>query len=140
MSEEVRPFEEYKEMIKDMRKEEMIKGLYDLSKNVIEKENKIEKIQRQKEELQINGLRQETLFKLEIERLNNIINELEKYLQENINNIYTYFDNTPFGVEETYKEVLSKLQELKENNNGVWVNSLLEVIKENDIEFGSDKE
>ena len=113
MSEEVRPFEEYKEMIKDMRKEEMIKGLYDLSKNVIEKENKIEKIQRQKEELQINGLRQETLFKLEIERLNNIINELEKYLQENINNIYTYFDNTPFGVEETYKEVLSKLQELK---------------------------
>ena len=49
----------------------------------------------------------------ERDRLNNIINELEKYLQENINNIYTYFDNTPFGVEETYKEVLSKLQELK---------------------------
>lgn len=49
----------------------------------------------------------------EIERLNNIINDLEKYLQENINNIYAYFDNAPFGVEETYKEVLSKLQELK---------------------------
>ena len=49
----------------------------------------------------------------EIERLNNIINDLEKYLQENINNIYAYFDNAPFGVEETYKEVLSKLQELE---------------------------
>lgn len=38
----------------------------------------IERLQRQKEELQVNGLRQETLFKLEIERLNNIINELDK--------------------------------------------------------------
>lgn len=41
---EARPFEEYKEMIKDMSKEEMIKGLYDLSKNVIEKENEIERL------------------------------------------------------------------------------------------------
>ena len=31
-------------------------------------------------------------------------------------------------------------KELKGNNNGVWVNNLLEVIKENNIEFGSDKE
>ena len=39
MSEEVRPFEEYKEMIQDMRKEEMIKGLYDLSARVTKQEN-----------------------------------------------------------------------------------------------------
>ncbi len=37
------------------------------------------RIQRQKEELQINGLKQETLFKLEIERkINEIIDYLEK--------------------------------------------------------------
>lgn len=45
MSEDVRPFEEYKEMIQDMRKEEMIKGLYDLSGNIIEKENKLQRIE-----------------------------------------------------------------------------------------------
>lgn len=39
------------------------------------KDKEIERLQRQKEELQINGLRQETLFKLEIERLNKIIKE-----------------------------------------------------------------
>lgn len=81
---ETRPFEEYKEMIKDMSKEEMIKGLYDLSKNVIEKENEIEKITKQKEELQINGLRQETLFKLEIEKLHSIIKEVREYIKEQL--------------------------------------------------------
>ena len=40
-------------------------------------EQEIERLQRQKEELQVNGLRQETLFKLEIERL-------KKELQEEI--------------------------------------------------------
>ena len=44
MSEDVRPFEEYKEMIKDIRKEEMIKGLYDLSKNITEKGKEIERL------------------------------------------------------------------------------------------------
>lgn len=43
----------------------------------------IERLQRQKEELQINGLRQETLFKLEIERLQNIIKEIREYLDKN---------------------------------------------------------
>ena len=49
----------------------------DLQKELKEKDKEIEKIQRQKEELQINGLRQEKLFKLKIERLNNIINNIE---------------------------------------------------------------
>ena len=40
---EARPFEEYKEMIKDMSKDNMIKGLYDLSKDIIEKDNEIQK-------------------------------------------------------------------------------------------------
>lgn len=44
MSEDVRPFEEYKEMIQDMRKEEMIKGLYDLSARVTKQENIIKEV------------------------------------------------------------------------------------------------
>lgn len=47
-------------------------------------------------------------------RLNNIIDELEKWLRKNINDINAYFENTPFGVEDTYKEVLDKLKALKE--------------------------
>ena len=66
----------------------------------------------------------------EIERLNNIINKLEKYLIEQVERSYS----------NDYDNVLDKLDELKGNNNGVWVNNLLEVIKENNIEFGSDKE
>lgn len=50
-----------------------------------------------------------------IDRLNNIINELEKWLTKNLDDIYAYFENTPFGIEDTYKEVLNKLKELKEN-------------------------
>ena len=61
MSKDVRPFEEYKEMIKDMRKEEMIKGLYDLSKNIIEKDK-------------------------EIERLHTIIKEVREYIENNTDN------------------------------------------------------
>lgn len=41
---DVRPFEEYKEMIQDMSKEEMIKGLYDLSARVIKQENIIKEV------------------------------------------------------------------------------------------------
>lgn len=43
MNEEI-PFEEYKEIIKDMRKEEMIKGLYDLSKSINERDKEIERL------------------------------------------------------------------------------------------------
>lgn len=45
MNVKVRTFEEYKEMIKDMRKEEMIKGLYDLSGRVTRQENKLQRIE-----------------------------------------------------------------------------------------------
>ena len=77
---EARPFQEYKEMIQDMRKEEMIKGLYDLSKNVIRKGK-------------------------EIEKLNNIINELEKYIDED--------DWTSVNGEIAIRLIKLKLQELK---------------------------
>jgi hypothetical protein len=50
VNEDVRPFEEYKEMIKDMRKEEMIKGLYDLSARVIKQENIIKEVREYIEE------------------------------------------------------------------------------------------
>lgn len=41
---DVRPFEEYKEMIQDMRKEEMIRGLYNLSARVTKQENIIKEV------------------------------------------------------------------------------------------------
>ena len=82
---DVRPFEEYKEMIKDMRKEEMIKGLYDLSKNITEKGK-------------------------EIERLNNIIDELEKWIKEN--DLGKYRTENVIDTD----ELLNKLQELKGSN------------------------
>ena len=79
----------------------------------------------------------------EIERLNNILNETRRILGE-----YKHF-STPTEeqnseneeiVDKAYIKLHSNLQELKGNNNGVWVNNLLEVIKENNIEFGSNKE
>ena len=91
MSEDVRLFEEYKEMIKDMRKEEMIKGLYDLSKNINEKSK-------------------------EIERLNNIINELEKFTNARIQKCY---DEGCYIQEfDIYNEYHSKIKELRGGSNG----------------------
>lgn len=48
------------------------------------------------------------ISKHEIDRLNNIINELEKWLIET--------DEKYWGDEDSYKIVLDKLKELKENN------------------------
>ena len=87
----------------------------------------------------------------EIERLNNIINEfknrddvLEEFedwleRQKTRNSEWDNFIMVDgrLGIPISY--LLNKLQELKGNNNGVWVNNLLEVIKKNNIEFGSDK-
>ena len=67
-----------------------------------DRKREIERLQRQKEKLQVNGLRQETLFKLEIERLNNIINELESIVYADISNI---------DVRITIQELLDKLHE-----------------------------
>jgi hypothetical protein len=109
VNEDVRPFEEYKEMIKDMRKEEMIKGLYDLSKNITEKGKEIERLQRQKEELQVNGLRQETLFKLEIERLNNIIKEVREMLYKRDKDDYDiYTANVLCDIQSDFEEILRR--------------------------------
>ena len=49
----------------------------------------------------------------ELESYKNIIDELEKWVKKNLDEINAYFDNTPFGAEDTYKEVLDKLKELK---------------------------
>lgn len=49
----------------------------------------------------------------ELDKYKNIVDELEKWLTKNISEINAYFDNTPFGVEDTYKEILDKLKELK---------------------------
>ena len=51
MSEDVRPFEEYKEMIEDMTKDNMIRGLYDLSKRVTDLLNEKKKLEKELQEL-----------------------------------------------------------------------------------------
>ena len=79
------------------------------------------------------------------DKLENIIKEVREYIEEHLEREYFDYDileaNTIYN-RDLYKvlKILDKLQELKGNNNGVWVNNLLEVIKENNIEFGSDKE
>lgn len=115
--------EKYKDSqlyIKDFKDEiERLNQYIDFYKDLIERQNK------------------------DLERLNNIINELEIWcLSWKENDKYCYLasndkDKCRYDI---WEEVLDKLQELKGNNNGVWVNNLLEIIKENNIEFGSDKE
>ena len=41
---------------------------------------------------------------------------------------------------EEIKKLKEEINELKKQSNGVWVNHLLRFMKENGIEFGSDKE
>ena len=97
----------------------------------------------------------------EIERLNNIINTMldfnffkeecplnfgytEKCDEEKAQDVFYEDDYCEENCNDDYKKCwlkyFERLQELKGSNNGVWVNNLLEVIKENNIEFGSDKE
>lgn len=90
---EARPFQEYKEMIQDVRKEEMIKGLYDLSKNVIRKGK-------------------------EIEKLNNIINEIEEDLYKIRELTFTKYNsnewNNCLSFNDDILPVINKIKELKE--------------------------
>lgn len=88
MNIEARPFEEYKEMIQDMRKEEMIKGLYDLSKNIIEKDKEIERLNNiikngineelRKELDEILKCNQKQAYRVSV--LQNIIKEVREYI------------------------------------------------------------
>lgn len=80
---EARPFEEYKEMIKDMRKEEMIRGLYDLSSRIIELDK-------------------------EFVRLNNIINKMNDYLIMNMAD-----GSLDFMYRQGFKDSYDRLIELK---------------------------
>ena len=81
---ETRPFEEYKEMIQDMSKDNMIKGLYDLSANIIEKDKEIERLNNIIEELN------NKITKLELKELTylDIINKRSK----NFNGRFTSTD------------------------------------------------
>jgi len=76
----------------------------------------------------------------DLDKKDNIINELEKHLKNEIHNGRSEDNVWLMGCYDEDREILDKLQKLKGNNNGVWVNNLLKVIKENNIEFGSDKE
>ena len=55
---DVRPFEEYKEMIKDMGKEEMIRGLHDLSARVTKQESIIKEVREYIESYNLKYLRE----------------------------------------------------------------------------------
>lgn len=74
------------------------------------KDKEIERLQRQKEELQVNGLRQETLFKLEIERLNK---EIESWIKL-IN--YNEIEDIPQYIEDLEVDNKSLKKENKEIN------------------------
>ena len=80
MSEDVRPFEEYKEMIKDMRREEMIKGLYDLSARITKQDKEIERLNKYIKDDKENADEIIAEQQREIERLHSIIKEVKKYL------------------------------------------------------------
>lgn len=60
---------------------------------------------------------------LEYDRLNNIINELEKWLEDNLGNCRTnqnYTSNQIYNLkEDIYYRCLDKLKTLKENNKDV---------------------
>lgn len=85
MSKDVRPFEEYKEMIQDMRKEEMIKGLYDLSVRITKQDKEIKELKRQIK-IKDNWCRliydigyDYDGFRNDIEGLRGIVDELVRY-------------------------------------------------------------
>ena len=91
MNKEVRPFEEYKEMIHNMSKDNMIKGLYDLSANIIEKDK-------------------------EIERLNNIIDEIDNKLCSTWQSYYDHSRLTTFKCEDMLyliEQIRKDINELK---------------------------
>lgn len=78
-----------------------------------ENRNKDKEIERLNTEIDyLNKLRDEDAE--ELKKKDNTITELQKWLVKNLDDIHSYFENTPFGVEDTYKEVLDKLKELKE--------------------------
>ena len=61
-------------------------------------------------------LKNEVVYsKVEIDRLNNIINELEKYIKTEAK-IELYKDKTGFKTFADSDDILNKLKELKENN------------------------
>ena len=68
-------------------------------------------------------LKENTEWKLENNRLNNIINELEKWLEDNLGNCRTnqnYTSNQIYNLkEDIYYRCLDKLKTLKENNKDV---------------------
>ena len=102
-----------------IRKEQYI--IYEQQEEELENLRKIEK-----EHQKLNGELRE-----EIRKLNNIINEFEEELKEERTRTKYAHDVERFTA---YDYMLKRLQELKINTNGVWVNNLLDVIKENNID------
>lgn len=74
-----------------------------------DRKREIERLQREKEKLQVNGLRQEILFKLEIERLNNNWQQAIEDLSSIANELELEEGNTIY-------DILDKIKELKGND------------------------
>ena len=123
MSEDVRPFEEYKEMIKDMRKEEMIKGLYDLSARITEQDKEIERLNKMLEETIKEYEHKQYITDLitengiicqknkEIERLHSIIKEVREYIKD-----ACYLDEINYPNSLGHKQTMKVLEILDKEN------------------------
>lgn len=109
---EARPFEEYKEMIRSMPKEEMIKGLYDLSKSCIEKGNEIERLNENNQAMQMEMAK--TWDKLQ--QKENIIKEVRELLKRYQNNEYYYKYNGKYLKSEIKEDILEILDKENEEN------------------------
>ena len=100
---------EYRHCLENSNKMELVdKIIYD--------EKEIERLKEQLNDEIDDGLKQSEIMVMkqkEIERLNNIINELEKWFEDmNLESLST-FDEYDLGQYSAYKNVINKLQELK---------------------------
>ena len=92
-------FNDFYNEFKDWTKEQLLHRLYDIILQDVEEIGEKNK---------------------EIDRLNNIINELEEWLKRIFDTEYVFEDGEDYCTDRAYgcKQCLDKLNELKENNNG----------------------
>lgn len=98
---------------KDFISEERLKKLDDLSLKLLTGDCEIIEFKRTLYKYNFTDILEEK--NKEIERLNNIINELEKYIKTEAK-IELYKDKTGFRTFADSDDILNKLKELKENN------------------------
>lgn len=102
MSEDVRPFEEYKEMIEDMTKDNMIRGLYDLSKRVTDLLNERQRLKERIEYLERSIARKEDTIEgyihetVELDEYKQLNKQLKEQMEELKHIMYVIRDDNGF--------------------------------------------